>query len=122
MANTVEMVVKLHEDDRKRLDAILNALQNVGLSQNNTCTPTTDTEQPDIPEIVQTTEETAPETTEEPAYTVKDVQQKVLELTTQKGVAKASVRDVVKKYADKVQNIPQDKLSAVMQELNKLEG
>lgn len=123
MANTVEMVVKLHEDDRKRLDAILNALQNVNVLPNtdNTLNTTTETEKPaEVPDIV--TPNTSPETTEEPTYTVKDVQQKVLELTTQKGVAKASVRDVVKKYADKVQNIPQDKLSAVMQELNKLEG
>lgn len=127
MANTIEMVVKLCDDDRKRLDAILTALKHVttaptkaetvSVVENTTIEEKTAPEGPTVPDIV-------PETTkeEEPTYTVKDVQQKVLELTTQKGVAKAKVREIVKTYADKVQNIPADKLGKVMQELNKLEG
>lgn len=126
MANTIEMVVKLCDDDRKRLDAILTALKHVttaptkaetvSVVENTTIEEKTAPEEPTVPDIV-------PETTEEePTYTVKDVQQKVLELTTQKGVAKSKVREIVKTYADKVQNIPPDKLGKVMQELNKLEG
>lgn len=121
MVNTVEMVVSLSEDDRRRLDAIIDALKNLNhtpqkaeiQAETPTAVENTTVEETPVPDIVG-----APTS----LYTVKDVQQKVLELTTQKGVAKAAVREIVKTYADKVQNIPEDKLDEVMQKLNALEG
>ena len=131
--NTI--VIQLCQEDRDRLDRILDALKN-----RPDCAKCADSvatyvaEQVSQPaqvpaEETQETVDTAPaekpaEATEKPQEKPKvskaDIQKKVVELSA--AGKKAGAREIVMAYATKVTDIPEDKLAEVWQKLTALEG
>ena len=92
--NTI--TIELCQEDRKRLDSILAALQS-----NDTPSPAQEAPMP-ANEI-----------------TLADIQRKVVDLSN--AGKKEPVRDIIKKHADRVSGIPEDKLPEVWAQLNALE-
>lgn len=75
-------------------------------------------EEAPTPEPVKEEPEEAP--TPEPAHTKAELQQKVVNLVA--AGKKAEVKEIVKQYAPKVSDIPDDKVDEVWALLSKLEG
>lgn len=128
--NTI--TIELCAEDRARLDAILEALQGsranckgcveaaLKVASTGKTLPQAD-EQPE-PEVVNTPEpEAAPEPEKQPERTVErsDIQRKVVELSN--AGKKAQVREIVKSYAERVTEIPEDKLVEAWDRLTALE-
>lgn len=130
--NTITMTVELSAEDRARLDAILEALQGsranckgcveaaLKVASTGKTSPQA-AEQPE-PEVVTTPEpEAAPAPEKQPERTVEhsDIQRKVVELSG--AGKKAQVREIVKSYAERVTEIPEDKLVEAWDRLTALE-
>lgn len=129
--NTIKLTVELCAEDRARLDRIFSALESCGTPYSATleaavepqeapkeepkAEPTPEAELPGQMSF----EESAPA---EPAKVVElsDIQKKVVELSA--AGKKAEVREIVKKYADRVSAIPADKTAEVWEQLTALEG
>lgn len=136
MSNEIKVTASLHEEDRKRIDALIRALHSVAgvqiTSQVIETEPAKEIDQPvekapqseqeapapwdkDAPDLPGVAEE-APAV----AYSKEDVQQKVVSLAA--AGKKAEVREIVNAYAERVSAIPDDKLDEVMSKLIALEG
>ncbi len=130
--NTITMTVELSAEDRARLDAILEALQGsranckgcveaalkvAGVGETS---PEAD-EQPETEVVTPPEAEAAPEPEKQPERTVErsDIQRKVVELSN--AGKKAQVREIVKSYAERVTEIPEDKLVEAWDRLTALE-
>ena len=59
---------------------------------------------------------------EEPKFTHADVQAKTRQLVRPDHPKRLEAKAIIKSYADKVSNIPEDKLTEVMKKLTALEG
>lgn len=139
MSNEIKVTVSLHEEDRKRIDALIRALHGVADCYPPQNAPQTDEAEP-VEEIDQAAEKVqeneqeasapwdkdAPDlpgvAEESPAgrYSMEDVQQKVVTLAA--AGKKAEAREIVNEYAERVSLIPADKLDEVMSKLIALEG
>ena len=134
--NTI--TIELCQEDRARLDRIIEALeQNRTIIANSVSVapvveadePKAETEEPmegqvTVEEIVETTEQIPAEgaPVEEPIKVVplSDIQKKVVELSA--AGKKAEVRDIITKYANRVSAIPAEHTAEVWTQLIGLEG
>ena len=131
--NTI--VIEFCPEDRARLDKIIAGLDGVKhdcskcvrdeilVMENNTAEPVKPSEdEPTTPEQVTPPEEKAAEATQEPQkrYTRNDVRH-IVTVLIGKG-KKAQAREVVKSYADCIDNLPEDNLPEIMERLHTLEG
>ena len=120
--NEIKLTVELCKEDRARLDAILAALQRQPQERPAEAPQAAQAQTPINTPPAQ--ENDAPFDTAEPAaektVTHADVRQKVVTLSA--AGKKAQVREIVKRYAEKVPEIPADKLYEVWEQLNALEG
>ena len=133
--NTI--VIEFCPEDRARLDKIIAGLDGVkhdcskcvsdeiSVMKNNTAEPVKPSEEePEPSEQITASEEKAEEVAQEPQsareYTKTDVRHQVTVLIGQG--KKAQARDVIKSYADCIDNLPEDKLPEIMERLHPLEG
>lgn len=98
-------------EDRARLDKLAEAL--MGLNVN--VETTVEVEAP-ITEPAPVAEEPEP-----PKYTAAEIQLKVQKLAAPASGKRDAVRQIVKEYADRVSEIPEDKFAEVMERLTALE-
>ena len=125
--NTI--TIELCAEDRARLDAILDALNNgrscekcvdsVAQYAAAVATSAAQTNEEEEPAKVETP---AAENEQESAPEVKREDVQSLVVTLSAANKKAEVRAIVKEYADRVSAIPEDKLSEVWAKLKALEG
>jgi len=107
-----KITIELCAEDRARLDNILAALlQNGGVK--------TDQEDADTAQAEPETQAEASEEVPSQTVTMNDLQQKVVALSA--AGRKAETRDIVKKYAERVSQIPEDKIPEVWDQLMALE-
>lgn len=142
--NEIKMIVELCTEDRARLDKIIKELSKP--HNRDKCAtaavayvaPTAEitpaealeapTEEPtEAPApVVDTSKEEKPTEAEKTApeseltVTKADIQQKVIALVT--ADKKAEVKSIINAYADRVSNIPEDKVAEVWYKLNALEA
>ena len=134
--NTI--TIELCQEDRARLDRIIDALeQNRTIIANSvSVAPVVESDEPKaeteehmegqvtVEEIVETTEQIPEEEApvEEPIKVVplSDIQKKVVELSA--AGKKAEVRDIITKYANRVSAIPAEHTAEVWTQLIGLEG
>lgn len=115
MPNKVNLTVELHADDRARLDKIIELL-----GRSNGIKPAELAEL--VPAKVEAKiEPPTPEPQPEPSVTIDDVRLLVQKLATPSSGKREAVRELVKRYADSVSAIPDDKLDEVHAELVKLD-
>ena len=118
--NTI--TIALCQEDRARLDKIIEALEQARVMPVNESTA--EVEAPNEAQEVMEAfkEETAPEPVEEPAKVVTqaDIQKKVVELSA--AGKKGEVRDIITKYASRVSAIPAEHTAAVWNQLIGLEN
>ena len=132
------ITIELCTEDRARLDKIIEALEKAKPRCENCvklvkdiCDVKNNGETANESEDVETPEQTQPENetppqakneddTEAPEVTVDDIRSKVLALTA--AGKKEELKAIVKEYAPKVSEIPEDKLAEVLDKLNALEG
>ena len=116
--NTI--TIELCAEDRARLDKIIKALEEKNFELCTECTAT-ETQAADV----QTKEEEPVEQEErktEPALNVDLIQQKVISLAAMENCKhKSRVGSIVKAYAAKVSDIPEDKWTEVWEKLTELE-
>ena len=123
--NNINLTMELCQEDRNRLDTLIAV--GLELAKKNVYDVKA-TEATDTP-----TAETIEAVSEEPAVSGKlgdggneklfsAVQQKVVKLSAAGMEKKASVREIVQKYATKVSDIPAEEYDAVMAALTALEG
>ena len=107
-------------EDRDRLDRLAKALET-----NAVIAPTAVDPQDALPGIVteevETTAAPEPEQPEQPKYTAAEIQLKVQKLAAPASGKRDAVRQIVKEYADRVSDIPEDKYAEVMDRLTALE-
>lgn len=128
--NNINVTVELCAEDRARLDMILEALQNAGApaaapeKPQEASKPVADETPAPVAEEPVVAAEPAKEepVVEEPAKVVSlsDVQQKVVALSA--AGQKEKVREIVKRYAERVSLIPEDKAAEVWDLLTALAG
>lgn len=136
--NTI--TIELCTEDRARLDAILDALQkasprcdNCVKLVNDLCAAKGSTPAPAEAPAVQEPTNTQPEPEKPtepependspapvPEVTVGDIRSKYMSLATTP--KKEEARMLIKLYADKITDIPEDKIAEVLQKLAALEG
>lgn len=109
--NTINIILSLSDEDRARIDALLS----------NTAPIKTETYTEVDPEI-SPAKESPKKTTQEatPQFTVADIQKKTVALCA--AGKKPEVREIISSYADRVSQIPADKIDEVMERLIALEG
>lgn len=115
MSNTI--TIELCAEDRARLDSILDALTNQ--ASPNACTglPEVKTEAPEVKtEVKEEPKEVKPQ------ITLRDIQTRVQKLAAPSTGKFDQVKDIVKRFAPKVGQIPEDKFGEVMALLDELEG
>lgn len=126
MANIIEF--KLCEDDRKRLDAIIEGLETLK-TKTPTAAPATEAvgepyqEANPYPEAEPNKEDTPKEETE-PSVTLEQIQQKVVKLCAcANGSKKAQVKEIINTYGRKVSDLQDqpDKWPEVWDKLTALE-
>lgn len=134
--NTINMTVELCQEDRARLDRILEALTAKGHSCNCAEAPKAATEpaapaKEELPVEVYTPEEESPaeakieapaevpaDTRYKPSH--EEVQRKVVTLI--KAGKKVQARGIINAYADSISGIPEDKLADVWEKLGDLDA
>ncbi len=126
--NTI--TIELCQEDRARLDKIIEALEQSRTVEVNSTpvAPRVESDEPKgEPQTEQETPTEAQEGTEEAAVEVKnkevslsDIQKKVVELSA--AGKKAEVRDIITKYASRVSAIPAEKTAEVWSQLIGLEN
>ena len=147
MINEIKVTASLHEEDRVRIDALIRALHDLtggncgphATTGGYQSTPQTSEAEP-VKEIDQADEKAPqseqqaaapwdkdapdlPGVAEEPPavkYSVEDVQQKVVSLVA--AGKQPEVKKIINEYAERVSQIPEDKLDEVMAKLIALEG
>lgn len=126
MSNTI--IIELCQEDRQRLDEIIAGLAKIAGAAAAEAAPL-------IAEAVATVAAAAehpveeppaePEPVEEPEqpkYTKEEVQAKVQKLAKPGNPKREQAKAIVKSYAAKVSDIPEDKFPEVMAKLAELEG
>ena len=108
---SMTVTLELCDEDRARLDRFINLMDGF---------------KPDTPEIMEKKlnlpEQEAPkQEAPEPNATMADVQALVRKLAAPSTGKRDAARDIVRKYAERVVEIPEDKLADVYQELTALE-
>lgn len=107
------VVFALSEEDRDRLDALAELLKRYELTEEEKKEVFFKTPDPEpAPE---------PEQPEPPKYTAAEIQLKVQKLAAPASGKRDAVRQIVKEYADRVSEIPEDKFAEVMERLTALE-
>ena len=111
--NTI--TIALCQEDRARLDKIIEALEQTRMMPAEETIPEEPNEVQEVMEAFK--EELAPEPVKESAkvVTLADIQKKVVELSA--AGKKAEVRDIITKYANRVSAIPGDKTAEVWNQL-----
>lgn len=129
MANNINIILSISDEDRARIDALIEKLAPVTVNNYTEIAAETPQEAPkaEPQEESQPEPETAPEVAQPesydvlaPQFTVADVQQKVVALCADG--KKAEVKAIVAAYAERVSLIPAEKADEVMERLNALEG
>lgn len=124
--NTI--IIELCKEDRARLDAILAALTNAAPAEHPVETLSEALQAPATtipaePEKAENGPEAPPwEEPAAPTYTQADLLAKVQQLASPAGGKRVQARDIVKQYASRVSEIPEDKIAEVMAKLIELEG
>ena len=143
--NNINITTELCAEDRARIDKLIAAIESQTTALGNVGTPfqavkpeapQTEADTPAEPmyeegtgvndlgfEPVETDKEDepeAPQETAEPKHTKAELQQKVVGLVS-KG-KKDEVKVIIKEYAAKVSEVPEDKVDEVWAKLEKLEG
>ena len=126
MSNTI--TIELCAEDRARLDAILAALSDKASAPAEPAAVAPVAAPEEAPAPVQPEPEkpavapAAPAVEEaKPIHTKADLLAKVQRLIAQGG-KKAEARAIIKQYADRVSDVPADKIDEVMAKLAELEG
>ena len=118
--NTI--TIALCQEDRVRLDKIIEALEQSRVMPVNETIP--EVEAPnEVQEVMEAfKEEATSEPVEEPAkgVTLADIQKKVVELSV--AGKKEEVRDIITKYANRVSAIPAEKTAEIWNQLIGLEN
>lgn len=133
MANTINIILSISDEDRARLDALIGKLAPVQTEVYEEIdpeipqktpqeAPKAEPQEKSQPEPETATEAAEPENYDvmAPQYTVADVQQKVVALCA--AGKKAEVKAIVSAYAERVSLIPAEKADEVMERLTALEG
>lgn len=128
MSNAIKVTVELCAEDRARLDRIFSALESCGTPysaklENAEAGAHQETPAEEIKAEPASRVETLAATPElAPAKVVdlSDIQKKVVELSA--AGKKAEVREIVKKYADRVSAIPAEHTAEVWEQLTMLGG
>lgn len=135
--NEVKIITELCAEDRARIDKHTAALEALTAALGNVGTPfqTVKAEEPTPAEPlyeegtgvndlgfipIETDEPEAPQEPAAPQHTKEELQQKVVGLVS-KG-KKEEVKEIIKGYAAKVSEIPEDKVDEVWAKLDALEG
>ena len=126
MSNTI--TIELCAEDRARLDAILAALSDKASAPAEPAAVAPVAAPEEAPAPVQPEPEKPAVVPAEPAveeakpiHTKADLLAKVQHLIAQGG-KKAEARAIIKQYADRVSDVPADKIDEVMAKLAELEG
>lgn len=124
------ITIELCTEDRARIDRLTEALEAMAQNQPRQLyaldlgsAPENDAQEPEAATPEQTqpkTEKPAEAEKEAPAVTVEDLRSKVLALSA--AGKKEEMKAIVKAYADKVSDIPEDKRAEVLEKLTALEG
>ena len=120
------ITIALCQEDRDRLDKIIEALEQAPFAAQDKPQPEPIHETEAATAVQETAEtfneETAPEPAEEPAKIIdlSDIQKKVVELSA--AGKKAEVRDIITKYANRVSAIPAEHTAEVWNRLVGLES
>lgn len=124
-----EITIELTETDRALLDSLRKAVADLEktISAASFVYKLDGSQESEAPEAKAADSPTEAHTTPDvkqadPAYKLADVQRMVIELCSPDKGLKAQVRDIVKRYADKVTNVPEDKYAELMAELQELES
>lgn len=112
MPNNINLTFELCAEDRARLDKIIDSLSEMFISD----AVVADTVEEAVAETVEPVKEET-----KPSVALADVQALVQRLATPSSGKRNAARDIVKKYADRVSAIPEDKLNEVYAELTELE-
>lgn len=112
MPNNINLTVELAAEDRARLDRIIELLGKPITFGGVDLAPA---------KVEAKLEEVKPEPQIEPSVTIDDVRLLVQKLATPSSGKREAVRDLVKRYAESVSTIPDDKLAEVHAELVKLD-
>lgn len=116
--NNITLTMQLSDEDRARLDKILELLSSLGPTaptpESPSAAPTVE-EPADAPELEQEEEQ---EEEINPAELRKEVQAMVINLSA--AGHKDRVRGIVRAYAERVSLIPDNKLKTVIAELEKI--
>lgn len=127
--NNINIILSISDEDRARIDALLNKLTHTKTELFEEIdpeipqeTPKAEPQEKSQPEPKTPTERANPESYDvlAPQHTVADVQQKVVALCA--SGKKAEVKAIVSAYAERVSLIPAEKTDEVMERLNALEG
>lgn len=127
--NNINIILSICDEDRARIDALIEKLAPVTVNNYNEIAPEMPQEAPKAEpqeenqsEPEKPTEAAQPESYDvlAPQFTVADVQQKVVALCA--AGKKAEVKAIVAAYAERVSLIPAEKADEVMERLNALEG
>lgn len=116
---SLEIKLDLSDEDRALLDRLIEALtQASGVAKTNiVCHQHGDNSQ-HIDNVGTVNIDNTPK--QEPEVTAAEIQAEVVRLISKN--KKAEVKDIIKKYAARVSDIPEDKRADVLSELKALEG
>jgi hypothetical protein len=133
MANTINIILSISDEDRARIDALIGKLAPVQtevyeeidpeIPQNTPQeAPKAEPQEKSQPEPETATEAAEPESYDvlAPQFTVADIRQKVMNLSS--SGKRAEAKALVFEYADRITDIPAEKVDEVMERLNALEG
>jgi hypothetical protein len=133
MANNINIILSISDEDRARIDALIGKLAPVTVNNYTEIGAETPQEKPqeapkaEPQEKSQPEPETATEAAESekydvmaPQFTVADVRQKVMNLSS--SGKRAEAKALVFEYADRITDIPAEKVDEVMERLTALEG
>lgn len=124
-----EITIELTETDRALLGSLRKAVSDLEktISAASFVYRLDGAQEGEVPETKaadsQTEAQTEPDVKQaDKAYKLADVQRMVIELCSPDRGLKAQVREIVKRYADKVTNVPEDKYAELIAELQQLES
>ena len=117
MSTSINLTIDLTAEDRRRLDAVINLLEQV-ICRAATQTPSA-SEVPTEPEPPQEVVQ-ALETAQTSEITPEDIQKMTMKLI--RAGKKMETKKIVSEYAERISAIPADKLAECMARLQALEG
>lgn len=131
--NTINIILSISDEDRERIDALIGKLAPVKVDTYEEIDPEIPQEKPQEapkaepqeksqPEPEKPTEAAEPENYDvlAPQFTVADIRQKVMNLSS--SGKRAEAKALVFEYADRITDIPAEKVDEVMERLTALEG